>query len=116
MKSLTSLAKHGVKWSMVGQVSSLVIALVSNALLSRLVAPTLETRTSFIAMLKEYQINAVFYFLSPHKSLFYKEKYQGSELKNCEYFSHGLVRIPMYKELTRENQLFITNSMKQQLL
>ncbi|MFT6002974.1 MAG: O-antigen/teichoic acid export membrane protein [Bacteroidia bacterium] len=56
MKSLTSLAKQGVKWSMVGQVSSLVIALVSNALLSRLVAPEyfglIATLSIFLGLLK----------------------------------------------------------------
>ena len=56
MSSLAKLAKSGIKWSLVGQISAQVIALASNAILSRLVAPEyfglIATLTIFLGLLK----------------------------------------------------------------
>lgn len=60
------------------------------------------TRAQLLQFLKGQGIHAVFHYLSLHKSDFYKDKYQGAELVNCDKFSDTLVRLPFYFELDLE--------------
>jgi len=60
----------------------------------------LEDRTRLIAHLKKSQINAVFHYLSLHKSPYYINKHDQRELPNSDLYSDCLLRLPMYYELT----------------
>ncbi len=59
-------------------------------------------RDLLIKHLKSNGILSVFHYLSLHKSKYYKNKYKGSDLKNSDYYSESLLRLPFYYELTTE--------------
>ena len=62
-----------------------------------------EDRQNLIQYLKDSGVNAVFHYLSLHKSPFYSDKYKGNKLPNSDHYSDCLVRLPMYYELTKED-------------
>jgi dTDP-4-amino-4,6-dideoxygalactose transaminase len=64
----------------------------------------LEERTRLIRYLKEKGILAVFHYLPLHKSPYYKDRYKGSGLPNCDRYADTLVRLPLYYELTESEQ------------
>lgn len=72
----------------------------NNAHMFYLVCTSLEERSGLIARLKEQGIQAVFHYLSLHKSPFYGNKHDGRALQNADYFTDCLVRLPLYHELT----------------
>jgi dTDP-4-amino-4,6-dideoxygalactose transaminase len=68
-----------------------------------LVCKTAENRASLISKLKENSILAVFHYLSLHTSPFYKSKYSGAELKNSDFHSETLVRLPFFFDLNNDD-------------
>ncbi|WP_375558881.1 dTDP-4-amino-4,6-dideoxygalactose transaminase [Bernardetia sp. OM2101] len=74
----------------------------NNAHMFYLICNTIEERSALISKLKENDINAVFHYLSLHKSPFYNDKHDGRELLNCDKYANCLVRLPFYYELTEE--------------
>jgi dTDP-4-amino-4,6-dideoxygalactose transaminase len=62
----------------------------------------LNERTKLIEHLKSNNVNAVFHYLSLHKSPFYASNYNGVELINSDSFTNRLLRLPFYYELTDE--------------
>lgn len=64
-----------------------------------LVCKDLWQRTRLIQFLKENGILAVFHYQSLHQSPYYKSKYDGGRLANCDNYSDCLVRLPMFFEL-----------------
>lgn len=74
----------------------------NNAHMFYLVCKNIEERSALISHLKENNINAVFHYLSLHKSPFYGDKHDGRELPNCDKYAECLVRLPFYYELTEE--------------
>jgi len=68
-----------------------------------------EERTKLIHHLRNKNINSVFHFLSLHKSPYFKEKYQGAELKNSDRYTDCLLRLPMYYDLSVNEIEFICN-------
>lgn len=76
----------------------------NNAHMFYLICKNLEERTALIQHLKNNGIQAVFHYLSLHKSPFYKNKHDGRELPNSDKFSDCLVRLPMFYDLTDEQQ------------
>lgn len=76
----------------------------NNAHMFYLICKNLEERTALIQHLKNNGIQAVFHYLSLHKSPFYKNKHDGRELPNSDKFSDCLVRLPMFYDLTDEEQ------------
>ena len=80
----------------------------SNAHIFYIICRDLETRTKLIEFLRINGILAVFHYLSLHKSPFYKNKHDGRQLPNSDYFSDCLVRLPLFFELTLEQVSFIT--------
>jgi dTDP-4-amino-4,6-dideoxygalactose transaminase len=74
----------------------------NNAHMFYLVCNNVEERSALISKLKENNINAVFHYLSLHKSPFYQDKHDGRELQNCDNYADCLVRLPFYYELTEE--------------
>lgn len=63
----------------------------------------IDDRTKLIASLKEEGINAVFHYLSLHKSPFYEHKHDGRELPETDRYTDCILRLPMYYELTDED-------------
>lgn len=72
----------------------------NNAHMYYIVCRNLEERSALIAHLQRENINAVFHYLSLHKSQYYKEKYKGGELPHSDHYSEALVRLPLYYELS----------------
>lgn len=61
-----------------------------------LVCSASRFRTDLIRRLKENGVNAVFHYLSLHKSQYFKNKYNGKELTQADRYSECLVRLPFY--------------------
>jgi dTDP-4-amino-4,6-dideoxygalactose transaminase len=85
----------------------------NNAHMFYLVAADEHVRESLIRGLKNRKINAVFHYLSLHKSPFYETKYEGSPLQESDRYSDCLVRLPMFYELSSDQIAFITQSIKE---
>ncbi|TVQ06350.1 MAG: dTDP-4-amino-4,6-dideoxygalactose transaminase, partial [Bacteroidetes bacterium] len=76
----------------------------NNAHMFYLVLPDADTRDAFIRHLKKNEILAVFHYLSLHQSPYYQNKHDGRQLPHSDHFSDCLVRLPLYYELTTEQQ------------
>lgn len=72
-----------------------------------------EQRNKIIDHLKKNGAYAVFHYLSLHKSLFYKDKYNGGELPQSDRYANCLLRLPMYYELKQEEIQSIIEILKQ---
>ncbi|MES2394524.1 MAG: dTDP-4-amino-4,6-dideoxygalactose transaminase [Bacteroidota bacterium] len=81
----------------------------NNAHMFYVICKNSEERSNLISYLKDNDIMAIFHYLSLHKSKFYKNKHDGRELPNSDYYTDCLVRLPMYFELTNTTVHFITN-------
>jgi dTDP-4-amino-4,6-dideoxygalactose transaminase len=77
----------------------------NNAHMFYVVCQNLEHRTNLIDALKKENIHAVFHYLSLHKSPFYHQKHDGRDLKNTDFYSDTLVRLPMYYELKNTTEI-----------
>ena len=73
-----------------------------NAHMFYLICNSLEERSKLIAFLKASNIYAVFHYLSLHKSPFYTEKHEGSELEQSDFYTDRLLRLPFFYGLTLE--------------
>ena len=82
----------------------------NNAHMYFLVCSSAEERDELLAFLKQRGVHAVFHYLSLHKSEFYKNKYRGGRLVQTDRYSERLVRLPLYFELSDEDQKKIINS------
>ncbi|MBD3629504.1 dTDP-4-amino-4,6-dideoxygalactose transaminase [Cyclobacterium sp.] len=76
----------------------------NNAHMYYLICSDKKDREELITYLTDNGILAVFHYLSLHKSPFYFEKYNGSELINSDYYSDRLVRLPLFYELSDVDQ------------
>lgn len=85
----------------------------NNAHMFYILCHSLEERTALIQHLKNNQIQAVFHYISLHKSPFYKEKHDGRDLPNSDRFSDCLVRLPLFYDLSEEEQDRIIHSIIQ---
>jgi dTDP-4-amino-4,6-dideoxygalactose transaminase len=85
----------------------------NNAHMFYIVCSSGDERSELISMLKSEGINAVFHYLSLHKSPYYADKYNGEELPNADHYSECLVRLPFYYELTEDQQNKIISKIKE---
>jgi dTDP-4-amino-4,6-dideoxygalactose transaminase len=69
-----------------------------------LVTESKYQRDGLIAYLSEMGISASFHFQSLHRSNYYAEKHNGNSLPNADHFSDCLVRLPLYYDLSVEDQ------------
>jgi dTDP-4-amino-4,6-dideoxygalactose transaminase len=76
----------------------------NNAHMFYLVCKNFEQRTMLIEHLKKNEILAVFHYISLHKSPFYYENYKGNELFETDRFTDTLVRLPLFFELSEDDQ------------
>ncbi len=86
----------------------------NNAHMFYVVCKNLQERSELINRLNANDINAVFHYLSLHKSKFYESKHDKRVLKNSDFFSDTLVRLPMYYELSEADVEHIVQSVKVQ--
>lgn len=101
----------------------------NNAHMFYIVCRSLEERSAFISHMKQNGIQAVFHYLSLHRSGFYlthpdsrpdncqeiervgdEEQVVGLHLPNCDHFADCLVRLPLFYELTDEEVSRILDS------
>lgn len=85
----------------------------NNAHMFYMVCRNLDERTRLIQHLKQQDIQAVFHYLSLHKSQYYAYKHDGRELHNCDRFADCLVRLPLYYELKLEEVKLIVNEISE---
>lgn len=86
----------------------------NNAHMFYLVFPSLEKRSELIAHLKENEIMAPFHYLSLHKSDYYTA--HNSDIPNlpeCDRYADCLVRLPLFYDLTDEQQGFVIDKIKE---
>lgn len=91
------------------QIPELPSYATNNSHMFYLVLSNIEARQKLIKHLRSKGIHAVFHYLSLHKSEYYKNKYDGSPLKNCDNFADCLVRLPLFYELSIEEVEYISN-------
>lgn len=82
----------------------------SNGHMFYMVCHTITAREKLIAHLKNNQINAVFHYLSLHKSPYFKNLHKGGDLKNCDRFADGIIRLPFYFDLKKQEQEVIVKN------
>lgn len=68
----------------------------NNAHMFYLICKNGEQRTSLINYLKDNEIQAVFHYLSLHKSPYYLSNSKEVDLKQSDFLSETLVRLPLY--------------------
>jgi dTDP-4-amino-4,6-dideoxygalactose transaminase len=84
----------------------------NNGHLFYLVCKNLEQRTELISKLKENNVQAVFHYLSLHKSPFYLGKHDGRILPESDRYTDCLVRLPFYYELMAKDIDLIIQMLK----
>lgn len=79
---------------------------VNNAHMFYIITRTSEERTKLIEHMLSDNVLAVFHYQSLHKSPYFKKKsvYEQKELPNSDKYSDCLLRLPLYFELTKEDQ------------
>lgn len=84
----------------------------NNGHLFYIVCKSGKTRDELVKYLKERKIQAVFHYLSLHKSQFYIDKHDGRELPNSDRFTDCLLRLPLYYELSDAQIKYICKEIK----
>ena len=74
-----------------------------------LLFPDQTKRDDVLRKLNEKGINAIFHYLSLHKSLYYQNKHDGRALHEADRYSECLLRLPLFYELTDEQLGLICN-------
>ena len=72
----------------------------NNAHLFYLLCKNKKEQTNLINYLKNSGIQTAFHYVPLHSSLFFKPKFIGEELHNCNKFANTLVRLPLFADLT----------------
>lgn len=103
--NLKELANYAIKTPQIPDYAT------ANGALYYIVCNSIEQRDSLLKYLKENNIHAVFHYLSLHKSPYFKEKHDGRSLPNADNFTNGLVRLPLFYDLSEQNQTYIINKL-----
>jgi len=82
----------------------------NNAHMFYLICSDFKERSSLIKYLKGNSIQAVFHYLSLHKSPYFMDKHDGRELVNSDKYTNSLVRLPLYFELDVDLQNRVIDS------
>ncbi len=69
-------------------------------------------RSALIAGLKAKGIQAVFHYLSLHNSAYYSGKHDGRKLEQSDYYSDALLRLPLFYDLSIEEQRIVVEAVK----
>ncbi|MBY0424831.1 MAG: DegT/DnrJ/EryC1/StrS family aminotransferase, partial [Cytophagales bacterium] len=62
--------------------------------------------------LKESGISAVFHYSSLHTSKYFLNTYGPVHLPNCERYSDGILRLPLYVDLKEEDQELVIEKVR----
>lgn len=81
----------------------------NNTHLFYLVCHNNEQRTDLIRHLKLNGVQAIFHYLSLHKSPYYIGQHGGRELPEADRYSANLMRLPFYNELSEKDSRYIIN-------
>jgi dTDP-4-amino-4,6-dideoxygalactose transaminase len=84
-----------------------------NAHLFYIVCRNAAERDGLLGYLNHHGVNAIFHYLSLHKSTFYQSRHRGGELPQSDRYSENLVRLPLYYELSKEQLEYITDKVKE---
>ncbi|MDP4266849.1 MAG: dTDP-4-amino-4,6-dideoxygalactose transaminase [Bacteroidota bacterium] len=76
----------------------------NNAHLFYIICKDSNERVELISHLKKNDINAISHYISLHRSPYYKGKHDGRELFYSDFYTDSLLRLPMYYELTYDQQ------------
>lgn len=79
----------------------------NNAHMFYIVSGNSEIRKNVLKKLNSNGANAVFHYLSLHKSPFYHSKYKGESLLNTDMYSDCLIRLPFYNTIKQEELEYI---------
>lgn len=82
----------------------------NNAHMFYMVCRSPEERSALISYLKTAGILAVFHYISLHASDFYRSKHDGRILPQCDRYTNCLIRLPLYYELSENDQDYIIES------
>lgn len=82
----------------------------NNAHMYYIICESLEERSALIDALKAKGVLSVFHYLSLHKSPFYENKHDGRALPYTDFYSDSLLRLPMYYELSAEEQALVCDT------
>lgn len=85
----------------------------NNAHMYYLVCKDNSVRNGLIDHLKQDGIWAVFHYLSLHSTPFYQDKHDGRDLPFSDLYTERLVRLPLYFDLTQEEQQQVIDSVKE---
>ena len=88
----------------------------NNSHMFYIVLNNIEERTKLIASLKSNGINAVFHYISLHNSPYYADKHDGRSLPETDRYTDCILRLPLYYELTKEDILFICDTINANFL
>lgn len=81
----------------------------NNAHMFYMVTRNATERAGLIDALKQQGILAIFHYLSLHNSPYYTQSKPAPHLPNAEMFTDCLVRLPLYYELTEQQQQLIVS-------
>lgn len=70
-------------------------------------------REKILTYLNAVGINAIFHYLSLHKSQFYSKNHWGGALPNCDRYHDRLIRLPLYFELTQPDVEYVIDHVRQ---
>lgn len=84
----------------------------NNAHMFYIVCNQPDQRDRFIRSMKNNNILAVFHYLSLHSSPFYKEKHDQRNLPETQRYSHNLLRLPLYYELTDKQISLVVSALQ----
>lgn len=84
----------------------------NNAHVYYIVLPSLQMRTELIDYLKQEGVSAHFHYLSLHKSPYFSSQYNGAELPNSDRFSDCLLRLPLFCDMTIQQQDYVVEKLR----
>ena len=85
----------------------------NNAHMFYIICENHNIREKLITYLKKAGILAVFHYLSLHKSPFYIDNHDGRPLVHADKYSDCLIRLPIYYELSKNDQEYIISKILQ---
>ena len=83
----------------------------NNAHMFYIICKDLETRSYMIKLLKDSGVNAVFHYLSLHKSPYYAVTHGDRDLPETDRYTDCLLRLPMYYELDPQAVIDVFNTL-----
>lgn len=79
----------------------------NNAHMFYIICNNAKTRNKLLSELKQNSILAVSHYISLHKSPYYKDKHDGRQLPNSDFYSDCLIRLPLFFDLKHDEQDYI---------